>query len=480
MYNKNMQAWLHCSAAQNAAAALESAGFEAYIIGGAVRDILLGFVPKDFDLVTNAPPKQVLKIKGFTKSSYKDTAQAYGVTRVNVPIEDKSGKTREIELEIATYRRDIEAHMGRKQTKVAFSSLEDDVKRRDFTVNALALNPDTNQLVDLVNGLSDVEHGIIRFIGDPSVRIQEDPLRILRAIRLKNQLGFGYEEHTYSAITNAITKGRLDDIAKDRIKLELTRMITHKYRRFALNDLDKTGALEVLLPEVTPQKDTPQPKSIHAEGNVWRHSLLTMQYLPDIINPRLAWAALLHDSGKPKTAQSARETGDRIRFHDHHAQGSETADKILKRLRFGKRFRSDVVWLVHYHLAIDELPKMRPGRAKQFMSHPAFADLLELHKADAHAAWSMDEAGNIDDRPADFSEIEKMWRDFQKQKHTHPPSLKRDLGIDGGWLMSRFNIGSGPELGKILKQLEENYLDGKISSEENAKEQAKKIIEKQI
>lgn len=474
-----MQPWLHYSAAQNAAAALENAGFEAYIIGGAVRDMLLGFVPKDFDLVTNAPPRQVLKIKNFRKSHYKDTAQAYGVTRVNVSLKDKSGKTREIELEIATYRRDIEAHMGRKQTKVAFSSLEDDIKRRDFTVNSLALNPDTNQLVDLVDGLSDIEHKIIRFIGDPTVRIQEDPLRILRAIRLKNQLGFDYNEHTYRAITDAITKGGLEDIAKDRIKFELTKMIAHKHRRFALNDLDKTGGLEVLLPEITLQKNTPQPKSLHAEGSVWRHSLLTMQYLPDIISPRLAWAALLHDAGKPGTIQSVQETGDRIRFHDHHAQGSMTADKILKRLRFGKRFRSDVVWLVHYHLAIDEIPNMRPGRAKQFMSHPAFADLLQLHKADAHAAWSMDEAGNIHDGPADFTAIEKMWQQFQDSQHQYPPSLKRDLGIDGSWLMSRFKIGPGPALGEILKQLEEDYLDGNIASEKDAEEQARKLIEKQ-
>ncbi len=476
-YNEHMEEWPQYTAAQSAATSLHNAGFEAYIIGGAVRDMLLGITPKDFDLVTNATPEEVLTIQDFKKPRYTDAAQAFGVTRVQIPVAHKEGETRDIELEITTYRRDIEAHMGRSQTKIAFAHLEDDVKRRDLTINALALDPATNQLIDFVEGLTDIEHRILRFIGDPATRIQEDPLRILRAIRLKNQLGFYYEDTAYTALKKAFDTEVLDEIATNRIRFELTRMLTHKHRKFALVELKELGALEKLLPEVAAQKGVDQPETIHAEGDVWRHCLLTMQYLPDIISPRLAWAALLHDTGKVTTAEPAEQTGDRIRFSGHYSESADIAHRILKRLGFGKRFRQDVAWIVYYHLAIDELPHMRPGRARHMMSHPAFGDLLELHKADAHAAWSINKTGSIDKGPADFSDLERMWADFQQKQHQHPPSLKHDLGIDGKWLMEHFNVSSGPRIGEILAQLEEMYLDGEITTEEEAKTKTRHLLE---
>lgn len=473
-----MQEWPQFEAARSAARSLNAAGFEAYIIGGAVRDILLEIAPKDFDIVTDATPEEVLKIRDFTKPRYTDTSQAYGVTRVKVPVHSEvHNETQEIDLEVATYRRDIEAHMGRTQTKVAYSHLEDDVKRRDFTVNALALNPATNQLVDLVDGLTDIDNRVIRFIGDPATRIQEDPLRILRAIRLKNQLGFEYAPGTYEALQKTVDERVVEGIATERIRFELTYMLIHKHRSFALTDLDNLGILDTLLPEVTAQKGVAQPETIHAEGDVWRHCMLTMQYLPDIVSPRLAWAALLHDTGKVTTAQSAEDTGDRIRFNRHYADSADIARRILKRIGFGKRFRQEVAWIVYHHLAIDDLPSMRPGRAKHMMSHPAYGDLLELHKADAHAAWSINETGAVDTGPADFHALEKLWEEFQKQQHKRPPSLKHDLGIDGDWLMRRFGFESGSHLGRILAHLEDKYLDGEIDNKTEAAAEVKKLLQ---
>ena len=468
--------WLHYEAAQVAAKTLEDSGYEAFIIGGAVRDMLLERTPKDFDLATNAKPDEVLKLSGFSQSHYKDTSQAYGVTRVYVDITDQDEKIHSIQLEIATYRQDIEAHLGRKKTKVAFSGLDEDVKRRDFTINALALNPDTSQVIDLVGGITDLEHKVLRFIGTPETRIQEDPLRILRAIRLKNQLGFSYERQTESALIQAVKSGLHHDIANDRIGFELSSMLMHENRIFSLRDLDGFGVMNDLLPEVTRLKGVQQPPDLHAEGDVWQHTMLAMQFLPSILSPRLAWATLLHDAGKAATAQGEEETGDRIRFNEHHAAGADIAKGILKRLGFGKRFREDVAWMIHHHIGIDNLPHMRPGRAKQFMSHPAFADLLELHKADAHAAWSKSADGVIDTSEADFSELEGIWRDFQAQSHHHPPSLKHDLGIDGAWLMQEFDIEPGPRIGEILTKLHEHHLDGEIDSQSTAREFAEQWL----
>ncbi|MEX0748936.1 MAG: CCA tRNA nucleotidyltransferase [Candidatus Saccharimonadales bacterium] len=469
LHNHPETDWPHYAAARRAADILNSAGFEAYIIGGAVRDILLGRTPKDFDLATNARPEDILACPEFVRSHYKDTAQAYGVTRVYVSVpKADSSSTHEIELEIATYRQDIEAHLGRTQTKIAFASLIDDLQRRDFTINALALDPISDQVVDQTGGIEDLGRKVVRFIGDPEQRIQEDPLRILRGIRLKVQLDFSFDPQTETALQTAIAHGKLADIAVDRVKFELSRLLMHPSRRQAIEELDRLGGLEQLLPELSATKAVPQPDNLHAEGDVFTHSLLSIGYLPDIVSPRLAWATLLHDIGKVPSYRSQSETGDRIRFDDHHRLGAELARTVLERLRFSTSFQSEVAWMIHYHLAIDELPQMRPRRAENFMHHSAFADLLELHRADAHAAWSKTASGVIDDGPGDFSRLERLWQEFQRQRKTHPPSLKDDLGIDGKWLQQQFDLSPGPLLGEVLMALEDAYLNHEIDNAEEA------------
>ncbi len=460
-------------AAVAAAAVLQKHGFEAYIIGGAVRDLRLGKRPKDFDLVTNATPEQIAKMGEFARSLYKDTAQAFGVTRVRYAYRGV-----ESELEIATFRKDIDSHLGRRATKVEYSTLQDDVMRRDFTVNALALNPATGQVIDYVDGVADLEARTIRFIGDPERRIAEDPLRIVRAIRLKNQLGFMYDEQTANAITEAVQHGEVEKIATDRLRDELTKMFVHPTRRRALMDLDTFGILDRVLPEVTDGKQTKQPRHYHAEGSVWKHQLLIFDYLPDHPSRRLVWAALLHDIGKVATAHSPDGTQSGLQFNEHYTVGADMARTILNRLNFSKRDIADITWMVHYHMAIDDLPNMRPGRRRHMLGHPAFEDLLELHRADAAASWRPDHPHGV--KP-EFKEIERLWHEYQSSPpELRQPSLKRDLGIDGNWLIKQFGGEhklTGAAIGSVLAELDEYYQDTGESDREVYVERAHKLLD---
>lgn len=473
MYNILMSnSWSHYEAAVKTADVLQNHGFEAYIIGGAVRDLLLGHLPKDFDIVTNATPDEVLKFNEFKKSYYKDTAQAFGITRVQVEV-PSDNKTDLIEVEIATYRRDIEAHLGRKLTKVEFAHLEDDVQRRDLTINALAYDPTSYQLIDLVRGIDDLEQKLIRFIGDPATRIKEDPLRILRAVRLKNQLGFAFEPDTKRGLRDAINV--VGDIAPERAADELTKMLIHPSRVQAIKDLDELGFLEELIPELIASKGVPQPKDQHSEGDVFTHSVLAMKYLPAKPSKRLAWATLLHDIGKPETIQTKEETGDRIRFSGHHKIGDTLAKQILRRLKFPSKQINDIAWMIHYHMGIDDLPNMTKPHQIKFMSHDAFEDLLELHKADAHASWNK-KNGHIDKSAPDFSGLEDIWHDFKNRTDKKVPSLKKDLGIDGAWLMQEFGLKKGKQLGQVLQKLEQAYLDEELKTKSDAKLMVRSLL----
>lgn len=443
-------------AALRAARILQQRGFEAYLIGGAVRDLLLGREPKDFDLVTNALPDEIMSIPEFKHSHYKDTAQAFGVTRIRLPYQEA-----ESELEIATFRKDLEAHRGRRDTKVAFAELEDDVLRRDFTINALAYDPASSSIVDYVRGIDDLENKLVRFIGVPMERIREDPLRIMRAIRFKNHLGFSYDPETANAIKTAVKHGYIETIATDRLRDELTNLLVHPTRRRAFLELNEFGILERVLPEVVAGKGVRQPPKFHAEGDVWQHELLALDYLPPHPSKRLAWATLLHDIGKGPTSRESRTPGDRIRFDRHYAVGAELAKTVLVRLKFSKRDISDITWMVYHHMAIDDLPSMRPSTQQRMLGHPAFEDLLELHRTDAAASWR---PGTPHGVKPQFRTIERIWHEYQrKTPRLRQPSLKRDVGIDGAWLLRTFEgefaLRGNPAIGRVLEDLDTWYRD---------------------
>lgn len=459
--------------AAQAADILHHYGFAAYIIGGAVRDLWLDRHPKDFDLVTNATPDQLQALPEFADSKHPDTAQAYGVTRARFKYHDQPA-----ELEIATFRRDLEAHRGRKATKVAFAELEDDVLRRDFTINALALDPSTGFITDYVDGIEDLTSGHIRFIGEPVRRIREDPLRIMRAIRFKNHLRFNYLPATILAIEAAVREGYIEAIATDRLRDELTQLLVHPSRRHAISDLDAFGILERVLPEVTAGKGIMQPPEFHAEGDVWHHELLILDYLPERPTPQLAWAALLHDIGKAPTQRQPMDPNERIRFDRHYAVGAEMAKALLQRLHFSRHDVRHITWIILNHMSIDDLPDMRPGHRQRMLNHPAFPDLLELHRADAAASWRADHSRH---RKPHFPEIERLWRRHQLNARLRPgPSLKRDLGIDGHWLLDRLSdllsVRDGPLIGYLLEELGSWYSDRGVRRPEAYERRARRLV----
>lgn len=452
-------------------------GFEVFVIGGAVRDLWLGREPKDFDLVTNATPDQIINISEFRTARYKDLAQAFGITRVRV-----SHGGIDHEFEVATFRKDIEAHLGRKATKVEFSDLESDVLRRDFTINALALDLSTNQVIDYVDGIDDLTDKCIRFIGSPKQRISEDPLRIMRAIRFKNHLNFSYHPQTIKAIKSAVKNGYIQKIAVDRLRDELNNLLIHPSRRNSLYDLNEFGILDIVLPEVTAGKFVSQSYRYHAEGNVWNHELLIMDYLPQNTSKRLVWAALLHDIGKGPTKTITHHGLGHFRFRKHYAVGSEMARVILHRLRFSNRDIDDITWMIYNHMSIDDLPSMRPSHQQQMLGNPAFEDLLELHRADAASSWRPNVLHRI--RPK-FRKIEKMWHLYKSTKPEYQqPSLKRDLKIDGNWLLDNFKDEfrglEGPIIGVVLEKLNEWYRDNGTKDVNVYFKKARQLIKKEI
>lgn len=457
-----MSTILHWRAAEYVVARLQEGGFEGYIVGGAVRDILLGYPPKDFDIVTNATPEEVTEIKGFLQANYKDTAQAYGVSRVVVVVEGIN-----VEIEVATYRKDIEAHLGRKLTKVSFTHIEDDLERRDFTINALALDPHNDFLVDLHNGLKDLDAKQIRFIGDAQTRIHEDPLRILRAVRFRARLGFDYEHGTRVAMIESIKAGKVREIAVDRVRHELTSMLLHRSRKKAFEDLDQFGVLLQILPELSACRGVMQPPDHHAEGDVWQHTLLTIHALPEYASVRLAWAALLHDIGKVPTFRTPEAPSDRIRFDGHYRVGAELANAILQRLRFSNRVRQDIVWLVHNHLITDSFPAMKLSRQHYYMQHPAFHDLLALHAADVKGSIAMHpERKHIE---PELQKLQKQWDDYKRRSLVTPLTIKQQLGIDGNWIKKQYNLTDGPVLGMLLKELNRAFVDGEVRTRTDAR-----------
>jgi len=290
----------------------------------------------------------------------------------------------------------------------------------------------------------------------------------MRGIRLSSQLAFELEPATKSAIRQALAGGVLAQIATDRLRSELNLILKQPHREQAVKELDQLGALEKLLPELTAGKQIAQPLDMHAEGDVFTHSLLSLSYLPAGASLRLVWATLLHDIGKVPTQSQPQTASERIRFNAHYRVGAEMARSVLERFNFAKKFISEVAWMIEYHMGIDDLPKMTKAHQRQMMLHPAFADLLELHRADAKASWSKQREKIVKPNPK-FPQIEAIWQNFQAQQTRPQPNLKKDLGIDGNWLKTEFGITDGPTLGRLLERLNSAYLDKDLKSVADAK-----------
>ena len=373
-------------AAREIVATLRDAGHQAYFAGGCVRDLLLGVEPKDFDVATSATPDLVMEMFGKTYS----VGAHFGVVLVCSPNNDG-----EIATEVATFRHDGAYSDGRRPDAVRFSTdAREDVLRRDFTINGMLLDPmifeesgdAASAVLDYVGGRTDLAAGIVRAIGDPALRFAEDKLRMLRAVRFAARLDFEIEPRTMTAMREAAHE--IGQVSSERIRDELTLMLTEGNAARAFELLDATGLLAEVLPEAVKMHGVEQPPEYHPEGDVWVHTMLLLEKLKPGVSATLAWGALLHDIGKPATFRppDPKKPNDRIRFNGHVEVGVRIAEEILRRLRFSNEETEQIVALVKNHMRFGDILQMRESTLKRFLRLPKFDEHLALHWMDASSA----------------------------------------------------------------------------------------------
>jgi len=421
-------------AAEAVVRSLREAGHAAYFAGGCVRDLLMGRPPEDYDIATDAPPDKVLSL--FPGSVA--VGAAFGVVRV------KAGAD---EFEVATFRADGPTADGRRPVSVRFCSAEEDVRRRDFTVNGMLYDPLDDRVLDWVGGRRDIACKVIRTIGDPRERFAEDRLRMLRAVRFASDLDFAIESDTYEAIRAAAE--RLTQISAERIRDELFKILTLPGARPArgVRLLLDTGLLEAILPEVARMAGVEQPARFHPEGDVFEHTCLMLETLRRR-SPELALAVLLHDVGKPLT-QTFEE---RIRFDEHDRVGAEVARDICARLRLSKNQTDNVVALVSQHMRIASARSMRPAKLKRLLADPRFEDHLELHRADCLASHAK----------LDVYEFLLRKRAEWSAQEISPPPL-----VNGKDLIA-LGLQPGPLFSRILQDVRDRQLDGELRTRDEA------------
>lgn len=419
--------------ARRIAARLREAGYTAYLAGGCVRDRLLGIEPKDFDVATDAPPETVQRLFERTVP----VGVQFGV--VLVLLEG-------YHFEVATFRADAAYLDGRRPVSVRFSSPFEDATRRDFTINGMFLDPETDEVIDYVGGQDDLRAGVIRAIGDPAARLYEDRLRMLRAVRFAARFGFTIEPATFDAIRAAAP--HLGDIAWERIGEEIVRTLREGNARRGFELLDAAGLLPVVLPEVAALKGVAQSPDYHPEGDVFTHTLLLLAEL-NHPSETLALGALLHDVAKPRTAQHQEQ---RITFYGHCEIGAEMSVAICQRLRRSRDVWERVAWLVANHLRIIHAQEMRVSTLKRFLAQDGIGELLELARIDALAS-------NKDLRNVDFCRA--------KQREFGAAQLKPSPLIRGRDLLA-LGLEPGPRFREILNAVEEAQLESRLTSREQA------------
>ncbi len=412
---------------------LRAAGHRAWLVGGCVRDRLLGREADDYDVATDARPERIMEL--FPASGR--VGAHFGVVLV------RAGGS---EVEVATFRSERAYSDGRHPDAVEFETdPKRDALRRDFTVNALFQDPFTGEVLDYVGGQDDIRSRVIRAIGDPAERFAEDRLRLLRAVRFAARLGFAIEPATMEAIRRA--HHLILTVSAERIRDELVRILTEGGARRGFELLDETGLLQDLLPEVAAMKGVEQPPEYHPEGDVWVHTLLLLERL-ERPTPTLALGALLHDVGKPPTFRVA----GRIRFDGHVEAGVELARNILERLRFSNHKIAQVLALVANHMRFKDAPNMRASTLKRFMRLPRFAEHLELHRLDCLAS-----NGRLDTWRMVKSRYDQMAPEDLKP----PPLIRGDDLIAEGYT-------PGPAFGRMLAAVEDAQLEGRIATREEA------------
>ena len=415
---------------------LQDKGHIAYLAGGCVRDMLRGETPKDYDIATSALPEEITSI--FTKT--REVGVHFGV--VIVIVNNQA-------FDVATFRNDGSYKDGRHPEEVTFSTPQDDTARRDFTVNGIFFDPISEKYIDFVEGKSDIDKKVIRAIGEPNLRFQEDHLRLLRAIRFAARFDYEIEAETWNSIKS--NASGISKISKERIRDELTTILLNENRVLGFDLLVESGLMEHIIPEILQLKGCEQPPQFHPEGDVFVHTRLMLSLLKDAPSIELVLSVLLHDIGKPAT-YSFDEEADRIRFNGHDKLGAEMSEQILRDLKFSNSIIEDVVQMVANHMTFKDVQKMRQSKLKRFMSRSTFNDEIELHRVDCLGSW-----GGLDN----YDFLNKKMVEFANEPIIPQPLLTGKDLIELGW-------SPGPDLGQTLNSVQDMQLEGKLNSKDEA------------
>jgi poly(A) polymerase len=419
---------------------LRRSGHQALLVGGCVRDLLLGREPADFDVTTDATPERVMSL--FPEGI--GVGAQFGV--VLVPREGAN-------VEVATFRSDVGYSDGRHPDRVVYSTTaKEDVQRRDFTINGLLMRDDTGEVLDFVGGQADLKAGLLRAIGEPSRRFAEDKLRMLRAVRFAARFHFVIEPVTSAAIRRHANG--ISQVSAERLRDELTKLLTEGVARRGFELLDDSGLLQQLLPEIAAMKGVEQPPEFHPEGDVWIHTLLMIEQLPAGCSSALAWAVLLHDVGKPPTFKPVSETGDRIRFDGHVDVGVRMAEDICRRLRFSNEETEQISALVANHMRFKDVEQMRASTLKRFVRLPRFDEHLELHRLDCLSSHR---------RLESYGFVQGFLAETPPEQVCPPRLLTGDD-------LQRMGYVPGPLFSEILRSLEDAQLEGRVQDKEGATE----------
>lgn len=416
---------------------LRDAGFQALWAGGCVRDEILGLTPKDYDVATDARPEAVRQLFRRTIA----VGASFGVIEVLGPRVD--GKF--LNVQVATFRSDVSYSDGRHPDAVVFSDAREDALRRDFTINGMFKDPLKEEVVDYVGGQEDLRAGVLRAIGDPEQRIEEDKLRMLRAVRMATRFRLQIDAATAAAVKRRAEQ--ITVVSAERIAEELRKILVDPARARGMGLFMELGLAGPVLPEVVPMVGLPQGLPAAPTGDLWSHVLRVLDLLGPKVSFPLAFAALLHDVGKPRTLG---RTPERYTFHYHEHVGKRMTGEIAKRLKLTNEERSRAEWLVEKHQYLCDARTLRPSKLKPILAHPGIGELLALHRADAVAS----------EKSTDHVDYcEQLLRDWSPDDLTPLPVLTGDD-------LKGLGLESGPLFKELLDAVRDAQLDGTITTQQ--------------
>jgi len=446
------------SAVSRVTETLEKAGFEAYLIGGCVRDLLRGETPKDWDVTTNATPDRIIHL--FDETFYENSFGTVGVAN-----KDVSDETLAV-VEVTPYRVEGAYTDKRRPDEVRFSeNLKDDLKRRDFTVNAIAYSVSQGHIVDLYKGQEDIRRGIIRAVGDPHERFSEDALRILRAVRLATQLDFSIERSTREGILRH--SSTLSDISAERIRDEFTKIVMTGNPKRGIELARELNLLKHIVPELE------EGIGVEQNGNhiytVWEHNLRAVQHAADRAWPlHVRLGALFHDVAKPHTRRWSNQKKDWT-FYGHDVVGARITKKIMQRLRYPKDLTEAVTKLVRHHLFFSDVDKITLSAVRRMVRNVGTEHIWDLMHVRACDRIGM---GRPKEAPYRLRKYESMIEEAMRA----PISVKM-LNIDGEKIMEITGEKPGPKIGLTLHALLEEVLnDPELNTKEYLENRAKELF----